>query len=197
MKKVAVKVVKVVDKIFTPQPRSNTNTTIEWSTNNSSDQRSNFWIILEQKMQERRRIGKFNSKKKNVSKVPRTRCAGEHSFEKLSKSKTAKYCVCELGYHFDANGTTTDCVDIDECTMSKFEVCGPNATCINTDGWYKCECPEKFFGDPLKICLPSNATDLATSDSKIVTTVVSTPTENPLSNEVIAKPDDGAVISDS
>jgi len=45
-------------------------------------------------------------------------------------------CECGKGYHDDGTGV---CVDIDECTDGTHE-CQPDATCVNSDGGYDCDC---------------------------------------------------------
>ena len=41
--------------------------------------------------------------------------------------------------------------DIDECSEENF-TCHPNATCINTQGSYNCQCKDGFEGDGKKNC---------------------------------------------
>ncbi|XP_029647084.1 mucin-like protein [Octopus sinensis] len=50
-------------------------------------------------------------------------------------------CFCDSGYDMNSTG----CFDTDEC--SKYSgICG-NATCVNTDPSYKCECSEGYIYD--------------------------------------------------
>ena len=46
-----------------------------------------------------------------------------------------------MGY----NGNGTYCKDVDECSSS--EPCNQNASCINTEGSFTCQCNDGFIGD--------------------------------------------------
>ncbi len=56
----------------------------------------------------------------------------------------AYHCACDAGYH--SEGTT--CADNDECTDTP-TICGPHATCGNTDGGHTCDCDDGYDFDPL------------------------------------------------
>jgi len=70
-------------------------------------------------------------------------------------------CTCSTGYRGDG---VQSCVDIDECaeqlddcdkTPTSFTSAGTRATCINTDGSYKCECAAPYFtGDGTSCVAP-------------------------------------------
>ncbi|XP_043362783.1 adhesion G protein-coupled receptor E3-like isoform X18 [Dermochelys coriacea] len=55
------------------------------------------------------------------------------------------FCTCINGYEPSSgkgqfmNASENTCQDIDECHKIP-NICGPNATCINTNGSYRCEC---------------------------------------------------------
>ncbi|XP_044850454.1 adhesion G protein-coupled receptor E3-like [Mauremys mutica] len=55
------------------------------------------------------------------------------------------YCTCIDGYEPSSgkanftHASENSCRDIDECNKTP-DICGPNATCINTIGSYRCEC---------------------------------------------------------
>ncbi|XP_065275710.1 LOW QUALITY PROTEIN: adhesion G protein-coupled receptor E2-like [Emys orbicularis] len=55
------------------------------------------------------------------------------------------YCTCIPGYEPSSgkakfiNASENTCQDIDECKKTP-DICGPNATCTNTNGSYQCEC---------------------------------------------------------
>ncbi|XP_050781133.1 adhesion G protein-coupled receptor E5 isoform X4 [Gopherus flavomarginatus] len=55
------------------------------------------------------------------------------------------YCTCSDGYESSSgkgnfmHASGDSCQDIHECNKTR-DICGPNATCINTNGSYWCEC---------------------------------------------------------
>ncbi|XP_072255006.1 uncharacterized protein [Pyxicephalus adspersus] len=61
------------------------------------------------------------------------------------------YCTCENGYRRgnitkfcpSENKKENDCTDINECSENP-NICGPNRTCTNTGGSYKCDCNRGF-----------------------------------------------------
>ena len=63
-------------------------------------------------------------------------------------------CRCYDGFERDNNGL---CEDIDECSIGKY-ICEENADCSNTDGSFKCNCREGFFGDGVSSCFMGNCT---------------------------------------
>ena len=198
VKKVAVKVVKVVDRIFTPRERSNS-TGGSWNSSDIVLWNSTAFFL---KVAERRRRNMFMKNKKVKSGRVKTECSGPHSFEKLSNDGTAKLCLCDIGYKFNPDNLSAGCLDIDEClkdvnvTQLK-RLCGPNSVCINTEGWYTCRCLEGFTGDAIKGC---TAVEVAESGPKPETTKPETTPvgkpENPIENEVIAPKPGETVITD-
>ena len=48
------------------------------------------------------------------------------------------------------------CVDVNECdsTIGFLHFCGDDATCINTDGTYNCQCNTGFRSVPKEIAYP-------------------------------------------
>ncbi|XP_065432269.1 adhesion G protein-coupled receptor E2-like [Chrysemys picta bellii] len=48
-------------------------------------------------------------------------------------------CKCSWGFGKSQKDSSKICTDIDECKKTE-DICGPNATCINTHGSYWCEC---------------------------------------------------------
>ncbi|CAG5109615.1 Oidioi.mRNA.OKI2018_I69.chr2.g4135.t1.cds [Oikopleura dioica] len=51
-------------------------------------------------------------------------------------------CECDYGFKYDE--IEEKCVDINECEIGDFD-CGLFQNCINTDGFYECECMEEYI----------------------------------------------------
>ena len=85
-------------------------------------------------------------------------CDRDHGF--CSNTVGGWECKCATGWEFaqtkllalgiGVNDGKT-CIDIEECARGTFE-CDPNATCVNNDGSYTCECDAGFTGDG-KTCM--------------------------------------------
>lgn len=62
------------------------------------------------------------------------------------------YCACPKGFKSLLDGT---CEDINEC-MEQQQTCGYGALCVNQPGFYECNCPEGYGGDPYNgLCSPA------------------------------------------
>ncbi|KAK2714568.1 hypothetical protein QYM36_008952 [Artemia franciscana] len=63
------------------------------------------------------------------------------------------YCDCDAGWTMDPE--SKQCVDVDECEISKgiYGNCGANSACTNTPGSFKCQCLEGYTGDARFQCL--------------------------------------------
>ena len=72
---------------------------------------------------------------------------GQNHFQKvvfLTKSAfTDRTCRCRQG--FEPTGAL--CVDVNECARDP-KICGPAATCTNTQGGYDCRCQAPLTGNP-------------------------------------------------
>ena len=66
-------------------------------------------------------------------------------------------CKCIPGYNKDE---TNVCRNIDECT-SDLNICHEEATCVDTEGSYNCECNDGFIGDGV------NCTDINECDTNV------------------------------
>lgn len=61
-------------------------------------------------------------------------------------------CNCPPGFDGDAR-SQNGCADFNECSRSP---CGRDAQCVNTDGSFRCLCPEGRAGDPMESCSDLN-----------------------------------------
>ncbi|XP_014676030.1 PREDICTED: latent-transforming growth factor beta-binding protein 4-like, partial [Priapulus caudatus] len=55
------------------------------------------------------------------------------------------YCSCDMGFVMRADG---ECYDVDECQYPDFP-CDLRARCRNTEGSFRCICPDGYSGDGL------------------------------------------------
>jgi len=112
-------------------------------------------------------IGTFTCQcKKNYElSINGTRCAykqrckcGPHGYCDLRGQ-----CHCDEGYEDDSGY----CTDIDECELS--DACHIIATCTNTEGSHKCDCPQAHYGDGQNICIPDKCftRDLVCNENEV------------------------------
>ncbi|KAK5979800.1 hypothetical protein GCK32_006777 [Trichostrongylus colubriformis] len=67
---------------------------------------------------------------------------------RVVKLKPGYTCDCDPGYEMHSTGVLHTCKDIDECARL-FDLCDPDAACVNRVGGYTCECPpgkEPYIG---------------------------------------------------
>lgn len=72
-------------------------------------------------------------------------CLGMSASCAVSEDKLSAFCVCPMGFYYDAN---SGCVDINECAYSMMNLCTTQEKCFNTIGSYTCQ-PHP---DPLGKC---------------------------------------------
>ena len=73
----------------------------------------------------------------------RTGCQSDFDCTNNAQCGADRTCRCRKG--FEPNGAL--CIDINECTRQP-QVCGPSATCTNTQGGYECRCQAPLTGNP-------------------------------------------------
>lgn len=59
----------------------------------------------------------------------------------IGSYKCVLVLICEKG--FELNEDKTQCIDINECKVDR-HTCPQDATCVNTQGSYSCECPSGY-----------------------------------------------------
>ena len=73
----------------------------------------------------------------------RTGCQSDFDCTNNAQCGTDRTCRCRQG--FEPKGAL--CVDINECSRQP-DICGPFATCTNTQGGYDCRCQAPLTGNP-------------------------------------------------
>ena len=71
-------------------------------------------------------------------------------------SQIHSHCFWSVLYHSSSRvmRITLECClsDMDECSHPELNVCHPDATCLNTEGSFKCLCKQGFSGDGIDFC---------------------------------------------
>ena len=75
----------------------------------------------------------------------RTGCQSDFDCTNNAQCGTDSKCRCRQG--FEPKGAL--CIDINECQKQP-DICGPFATCTNTQGGYECRCQSPLTGNPPK-----------------------------------------------
>jgi len=74
-----------------------------------------------------------------IRNLSQSRCASSNS------RCVEDECECLEGF---AGNPTVSCENIDECSDSELNNCGPNAECIDQSPGFTCECEKGYSGDP-------------------------------------------------
>ena len=73
----------------------------------------------------------------------RTGCESDFDCTNNAQCGADRTCLCRQG--FEPKGAL--CVDVNECARQP-DICGPFATCTNTQGGYECRCQPPLTGNP-------------------------------------------------
>lgn len=73
----------------------------------------------------------------------RTGCQSDFDCTNNAQCGADRTCRCRQG--FEPNGAL--CIDVNECQRQP-DICGPSATCTNTQGGYECRCQPPLTGNP-------------------------------------------------